>query len=59
MQKMDAFDAIAIALRLSLSAASRHMMPVFGYFDDATINAVVAIFLLISGCNFSTFTFHC
>ncbi|NUV09709.1 hypothetical protein MS6203_04111 [Escherichia coli] len=42
----------AIALRLSLLAASRHMMPVSVISTARLLTTIIAIFLLISGCNY-------
>ncbi|MFP3014618.1 MAG: Trk system potassium transporter TrkH [Arsenophonus sp.] len=50
---MDFFDAISHSFStVSIGGFSTHDQSI-GYFDSTTINAIIAIFLLISGCNFS------
>lgn len=49
---MDAFDAIGHSFAtIAIGGFSTHDASI-GYFDSPTINTIIAIFLLISGCNY-------
>lgn len=55
---MPAFDAIGHSFStIAIGGFSTHDASV-GYFNSPTINTIIAVFLLISGCNYGLH-FHC
>lgn len=52
---MDAFDAIGYSFVTIAIGGFLIYDASIGYFDSLTINTIIAIFLLISGCNYGLY----